>query len=82
MLEAAPELASIHPMDAMGPDEDIMLLEQCFYSTVPESYAHLPHYGVWLDGIDQRPAYRYLKRLLQFLQWQKNLSLLKSPTNY
>ena len=48
-----------------------MLLEQSFYSTVPESYAHLPHYGVWLDGIDQRPAYRYLKRLLQFLQWQK-----------
>ena len=71
MLEAAPELAAIHPMDAMGPDEDIMLLEQCFYSTVPESYAHLPDYGVWLDGIDQRPAYRYLKRLLQFLQWQK-----------
>lgn len=71
MLAAAPELAAIHPMDARGPDEDIMLLEQSFHSTVPESYAHLPSYGVWLDARDQRPAYRYLKRLLQFLQWQK-----------
>lgn len=71
LLEAAPELAAIHPMDARGPDEDIMLLEQSFYSTVPESYAHLPRYGVWLDGLDQRPAYAFLKRLLQFLQWQK-----------
>jgi hypothetical protein len=32
MLEASPELASIHPMDARGPDEDIMLLEQSFFS--------------------------------------------------
>ena len=26
MLEANPDLLSVHPMDAMGPDEDIMLL--------------------------------------------------------
>jgi hypothetical protein len=71
MLEASPELASIHPMDARGPDEDIMLLEQSFYSTVPESYAHIPQFGHWLERQDQRPGYRYLKRLLQFLQWQK-----------
>jgi hypothetical protein len=71
MLEASPELASIHPMDARGPDEDIMLLEQSFFSTVPESYAHMPDFGVWLERQDQRPGYRYLKRLLQFLQWQK-----------
>ncbi|MFZ1294277.1 MAG: sulfotransferase [Pseudomonadales bacterium] len=71
MLEASPELASIHPMDARGPDEDIMLLEQSFFSGVPESFAHMPLYGAWLDRQDQRPGYRYLKRLLQFLQWQK-----------
>jgi hypothetical protein len=71
MLEASPGLASIHPMDARGPDEDIMLLEQSFFSGVPESFAHMPVYGEWLDRQDQRPGYRYLKRLLQFLQWQK-----------
>jgi hypothetical protein len=71
MLDAAPDLAAIHPMDARGPDEDIMLLEQAFFSTVPESFAHMPEFGVWLERQDQRPGYRYLKRLLQFLQWQK-----------
>ena len=78
MLEASPELASIHPMDARGPDEDIMLLEQSFFSTVPESYAHMPEFGVWLERQDQGPGYRYLKRLLQFLQWQKKQFGLKS----
>jgi len=71
MLEASPGLAAIHPMDARGPDEEIMLLEQSFFSTVPESLAHIPAFGQWLAGQDQRPGYRYLKRLLQFLQWQK-----------
>ncbi|MBK6276882.1 MAG: sulfotransferase [Gammaproteobacteria bacterium] len=71
LLETSPDLASIHPMDARGPDEDIMLLEQSFFSTVPESFAHLPQFGLWLEQQDQRPGYRYLKRLLQFLQWQK-----------
>jgi hypothetical protein len=71
MLEAAPDLASIHPMDARGPDEDIMLLEQAFFSTVPESFAHIPHYGEWLEQQDQSAGYAYLKRMLQFLQWQK-----------
>ena len=44
MLEAAPELAAIHPMDPIAPDEEIMLLEHAFMSTVPECYAHLPRY--------------------------------------
>lgn len=71
MLEASPDLASIHPMDALGPDEDIMLLEQSFYSTVPESFANVPTFGRWLEQQDQTVAYEYLKLQLQFLQWQK-----------
>ena len=71
MLEAAPELAAIHPMDPIAPDEEIMLLEHAFMSTVPECYAHLPQYGEALYSKDQSPAYSYLYRQLQFLQWQK-----------
>lgn len=71
MLEGSPELAAIHPMDAEGPDEDIMLLEHSFYSTVPESAVNVPSYGRWLEEQDQTVAYEYLKVLLQFLQWQK-----------
>jgi hypothetical protein len=71
MLDGSPALAAIHPLDAMAADEEILLLEQSFFSTVPESAANVPSYGRWLDAHDQTPGYRYLRRLLQLLQWQK-----------
>ena len=42
-----------------------------FLSHVPESGAHVPRYRSWIDGQDFAPAYAYLHRMLQFLQWQK-----------
>jgi hypothetical protein len=71
ILEAQPGLAAIHPWDALGADEDIMLLDQTFLSTTAESIACIPSYRAWVHGQDLRPAYRYLLRLLKFLQWQK-----------
>jgi hypothetical protein len=86
ILEAVPELASIHPWDAEGPDEEILLLEHRFLSHVPESGAHLPSYRAWLDEQDLQPAYEDLLRWLQLLQWQKKQSgragerwVLKAP---
>ena len=85
-LELAPELMAIHPFDATGADEEIMLLEQSFLSRTPESYCHLPRFSAWLDAQDQLPGYRYLYRLLQLLQWQHRRQgrargrwVLKSP---
>lgn len=71
ILEHQPVLAAIHPWDAEGPDEEIMLMEHSFLSHVPESGANLPSYRAWLERQDLRPAYAFLRRLLQFLQWQK-----------
>lgn len=71
ILEADPGQAAIHPWDARAPDEEILLLEHSFLSHVPEAFAHLPSYRAWLDEQDWTPAYRYLERLLRFLQWQK-----------
>ncbi len=71
MLEANPDLLSVHPMDAMGPDEDIMLLEQSFYSFNIQSFAWLPGFDAWIEAQDHRVGYRYLELLLKFLQWQK-----------
>lgn len=86
ILEARPELAAIHPWDPEAPDEEILLLEHTFLSHVPESGANLPSYRAWLDRQDPTPAYRYLLRLLRFLQWQKRVSgragerfVLKAP---
>ncbi len=71
MLETVPDIIAMHPLDAMAADEEIGLLEQCFFSTNPEAYANVPTYGGWLANQDQTQAYEYLKRLLQCLQWQK-----------
>jgi hypothetical protein len=71
ILEHQPVLAAIHPWDAEGPDEEIMLMEHSFLSHVPESGANVPSYRAWLDAQILRPAYTLLRRLLQFLQWQK-----------
>ncbi len=71
ILEHQPVLAAIHPWDAEGPDEEIMLIEHSFLSHVPESSANVPSYRAWLDRQDLRPGYAFLRRLLQFLQWQK-----------
>ncbi len=71
MLETYPGLDAIHPMDPVGPDEDIMLKEHAFCSGMPESMADVPTYNDWELHADHTPAYQYLKRLLCFLQWQK-----------
>jgi hypothetical protein len=71
ILEAQPGLAAIHPFDALGADEDIMLIDQTFLSTTAESLVCIPSYRSWIHAQDLRPAYRYLVSLLKFLQWQK-----------
>ena len=86
--ELAPELFAIHPMYAREPEEEIVLLADAFLSHVPESGAHLPVYRSWIDDQDFTPAYAYLHRMLQFLQWQKRQCgenrdgwVLKSPAH-
>ena len=71
ILEADPRQASIHPWDAQAPDEEIMLLEHTFMSHVPEAFTNIPSYRSWLNEQDWTPAYEYLRKLLQSLQWQK-----------
>jgi Sulfotransferase family len=86
--ELAPDLFVIHPMYAREAEEEIVFLADAFLSHVPESGAHLPIYRSWLDEQDFAPAYSYLHRMLQFLQWQKRQRgvvaerwVLKSPAH-
>ncbi|MGY8736722.1 MAG: sulfotransferase, partial [bacterium] len=71
ILEAAPALATIHPWDAEGPDEEIMLLEHAFLSGVPDAFCNVPSYRRFVIESDMRDGYAYMKRMIQFLQWQK-----------
>lgn len=85
IVNALPELLAIHPFDAELPDEEVILMEHSFLSAI-DSYGNVPSYMAWLWQQDQTPAYTYLKRQLQFLQWQKRQRgvvaerwLLKAP---
>ena len=71
MLQAIPELMSIHPMDIDQPDEELIVLGQLFASTLNEGMYHLPSYGRWLMSAasDRTQPYRDLKDILKMMQW-------------
>jgi Sulfotransferase family len=79
-----PEFRSIHPMDAMAHDEDVMLLDKTFLSSTYDSIAWVPTYGFWMAQQDMTRAYQELRVWLQVLQSQsparrKQKWILKSP---
>jgi hypothetical protein len=78
----APDFFAIHPVEALAPEEDVLLLDYAFLSTVPEATLRVPSYSAWLESQDQRPAYRYEALLMRVLSAQRNTSarwLLKTP---
>lgn len=85
-LQAAPELASIHPLDPDAPDEEILILGQMFVSTMIEGMSFVPSFARWLDDYDQSRGHEDLKTILKYLQWQDPSRrgrkwILKSPSN-
>ncbi len=84
VMQASPDALTIHPWDYNGADEEILLLEHTFFSTVPESFMRLPSYSNWVESQDHIHAYKQLKKMLQYLQWQNpgrenKRWILKSP---
>lgn len=88
MFRAMPDLGAIYPFEALGPEESIFLYGPSLRSTREQSFALVPSYDRWFATADKRPAYDYLRRVTQFLQWQRRRSgrfapgdrwLLKTP---
>jgi hypothetical protein len=77
----SPGFFAVHPIDAMQPEEDILMLDVSFMSTTPEAMMHVPSYAQWLENNDQSEAYAYAAKLLKFLQWINPAKrwVLKSP---
>lgn len=70
VVAASPEAMNIHPWDFEGADEEILLIEHSFHSSVPESFMYLPSYSSWVEAQNHVPVYRDLLACLQYLQWQ------------
>ena len=77
----SPTFFTIHPVEHLAEEEDILLLDVSFMSTTAEATMYVPSYAAWLEQTDQTPAYSYAAKLLKLLQWQKpgKRWVLKSP---
>lgn len=67
----APEFFAIHPVEADGYEEDVLLQDGSFMSPTVDATMPVPEYSAWLHAVDQRPMYRYFRRLVQLLLWQR-----------
>jgi hypothetical protein len=67
----APEFFAIHPVEAHAPEEDVLLLDLSFVSPTADATLYVPSYSAWIRDTDQRPAYRYFRRIIQLLLWQR-----------
>lgn len=81
LLYMAPDFFAIHPVEADAPEEDILLLDYSFLSTVPEATLRVPTYANWLEQQDQTPAYRLLDNMLRWLSHRRGPKrwILKTP---
>ncbi len=77
----APDFCAVHSVEAEAPDEEVVLLDHSFLSTVAVATLRVPTYAAWLEKQDQTPAYAYLRKMLQLLEWQhaKERWILKTP---
>lgn len=67
----SPGFFAIHPAEPDAPEEDVILLEQSFLTTTPEAMMRVPTFSKWLERQDHVPAYQALKRMMQYLHWQR-----------
>jgi hypothetical protein len=80
-LMLAPELPSLHPLDAHAAQECIEITGHVFRSLRFDTTHYIPSFQQWLEDVGHLEAYRFHKRFLQHLQHQKGAGqwILKSP---
>jgi Sulfotransferase family len=66
----APEIRSIHPINADSPQECSEITAHVFASLRFDTTYSVPSYRRWLDAAGHVVAYRFHKRFLQHLQYQ------------
>jgi hypothetical protein len=78
---ALPHFKRMHEMTTDHVHEEIQLLAIDFSTMLFETMAVMPSWRDWYKATDQTPTYRYLRTVLQVLQWLRGGDrwVLKSP---
>jgi Sulfotransferase family len=71
MKQVTPLLAAMHPMEPDHIHEELELMGPDFASYNYEWLSMSPRWGGHYASTDQTPHYRYLRQVLQLLQWQR-----------
>lgn len=77
----SPDFFAVHPIDHRAPEEDVLLLDTSFRSTVAEAILRVPSYASWLESVDSTPAYEFMRKLLLLFQCgdSRPFWILKTP---
>ncbi len=83
MERLAPGFRVLHPLAAELPQECIAIDSYTLESFEFQTTHQVPRYQAWLESRDRRPAYRFHRRFLQYLQWQRpgGRWILKAPAH-
>jgi hypothetical protein len=86
LKETAPDLMAAHSMEAHEPEEEVLLTQMTFERAGAYTWFHeTPTYHAYLEHRPQAGAYGYLRRTLQYIQWQdggrSGAFILKSPVH-
>lgn len=76
----APLFPAMHEFTVEGPHEEIQLLALQLSTQLFEASYLVPSYGRWYRETDQTPAYAYLKRSLQALQFLRRCDSDRKPS--
>jgi hypothetical protein len=84
LYDTWPEMWAMHQVNALGPDEEIMLIDRTPLSIMFSHYYNVPSYMPWLMRQDHSKAYEELETWFKILQYEKPERrgrpwLLKSP---
>ncbi|MET0657717.1 MAG: sulfotransferase [Steroidobacteraceae bacterium] len=82
----APQARSIHPFDTFEPEEETLIFEHGNFGGYMIAFAFVPSFIQW-TGQHAMAHYAFLKRGLQYLQWQFHADderrwLLKTPMHF
>jgi Sulfotransferase family len=84
IYDAWPEMVAMHPVEALAPDEEILLIDRTLMCQMFSFYFNVPSYMPWLRTQEQSRGYAELETWLKVLQYQQPSRrgrkwLLKSP---